>query len=495
MDTTTIVLLIIFAFTFIPLLLAEFARKDSVPELEDFFLQGRKMPLFMAFFTVYATWVSSFAFLGSTASLYANGPLYVTCFAWNALFGLLYMSLGRRIWFIGKTRGCLTPADFFNDIFHSEALNLIVTLILTVFTLPYLMIQLYAGAYVIEAASGAIIPWKTAGLVFYLIIIIYLWAGGIRAIALTDVFYGLLIFFTMLASGFILIEKTGGVHKTFAYIAENNPDDLILGPGFSENSLWVWMCMFLVIPLGALMGPPMWIRAFSTKEEKIFKVMPLLLVAATIMYLGPLLAAAAASVLYPDLEHTDKLMPYLLMNHVPIIASTIILCGIAAAALSTANSQIHALAALYTVDIHKRYLRKEIPERQLVSICKRAIVILSALAYVLMLRNPGMIIDIGTLGMGGTMQMIVPTLAALFWEKSNSAAMVAGLLSGISLLCFLCFACDVFVPYAAVIALALNALVFISLSLLLRPDPRARAIIAAHKKRFNRRYQLERKDG
>ena len=62
MDTTTIVLLIIFAFTFIPLLLAEFARKDSVPELEDFFLQGRKMPLFMAFFTVYATWVSSFAF-------------------------------------------------------------------------------------------------------------------------------------------------------------------------------------------------------------------------------------------------------------------------------------------------------------------------------------------------------------------------------------------------------------------------------------------------
>ena len=124
---------------------------------------------------------------------YANGPLYVTCFAWNALFGLLYMSLGRRIWFIGKTRGCLTPADFLMT-FSFEALNLIVTLILTVFTLPYLMIQLYAGAYVIEAASGAIIPWKTAGLVFYLIIIIYLWAGGIRAIALTDVFYGLLIF-------------------------------------------------------------------------------------------------------------------------------------------------------------------------------------------------------------------------------------------------------------------------------------------------------------
>ncbi|HOA43163.1 MAG TPA: sodium:solute symporter family protein, partial [Bacillota bacterium] len=221
MDTTTVVLLIIFVFTFIPLLLAEFARRDSVPELEDFFLQGRKMPLVMVFFTVYATWVSSFAFMGSTAAFYADGPLYMTCFAWNALFAFLYMWLGRRLWFLGKTRGYLTPADFFDDVFHSDALNLVVTLILTVFTLPYLMIQLYAGAYIIEAASGAIIPWRTAGLVFYLVIIIYLWAGGIRAIALTDVFYGLLIFITMLASGFILIEKTGGINSTFAYIAEN----------------------------------------------------------------------------------------------------------------------------------------------------------------------------------------------------------------------------------------------------------------------------------
>ena len=357
------------------------------------------------------------------------------------------------------------------------------------------MIQLYAGAYIIEAASGAIIPWRTAGLVFYLVIIIYLWAGGIRAIALTDVFYGLLIFITMLASGFILIEKTGGINSTFAYIAENYPNDVILGSGFSENSPWAWLCMFIVIPLGALMGPPMWIRAYAVKEEKIFKAMPMLLVAATIMYLGPLLAAAAAKVLHPGLEETDKLMPYMLMNHVPIIISTILLCGIAAAALSTANSQIHSLAALYTVDVHKRYMGKEIQERQLVSISKYAIVILAAFAYVLMLRNPGMIIDIGTLGMGGTAQVIVPTLAALFWERSNSTAMVAGLLSGITLLCFLSFACHIFVPYAGVFALLVNALVFVGLSLVLPSDPRAGVIIAAHKESFNCRHQLEGKDG
>ncbi len=487
MNTITPVLLIIFAFTFIPLIMAEFTRSNSTQDLGNFFLQGRRMPLFMVFFTVYATWVSSFAFLGSTASLYSNGPLYMTCFAWNALFGLLYMTLGRRLWHIGKINGYLTPVDFFNGIFHSELLNMVVTLTIFVFTLPYLMIQLYAGAYIIETASGSIIPWKAAGFVFYLVIIIYLWSGGIKALALTDVFYGLLTFSTMLAAGFIMIGKTGGIRKTFSLIAENSPHDLVLGTGFAENSPLAWLCMFIVIPLGALMGPPMWIRAYATKKERTFKIMPLFLTLATIMYLGPSLVAAAAKVLYPGLTETDNLMPFLLINHVPMIASTIILCGIAAAALSTANSQIHALAAIYTLDIHRRYIRGEISERGLVGISKRAILILSGFVYILVLNNPGMIIDTGTLGMAGTSQIIIPTLGALYWERSNSRAIIAGLVSGIALLCILCFGYSIFTPYAAVCSLLLNAAIFIGLSLYLPADIRTGAIISGNKKSFRRR--------
>ena len=102
-------------------------------------------------------------------------------------------------------------------------------------------------------------------------IIIYLWAGGIRALALSDVFYGLLTFVTMLAAGFIMIRRTGGVEATFGQIAENNFNDLILGSGFTENSPWAWLCMFIIVPLGALMGPPMWIRAYVVKEERTFR--------------------------------------------------------------------------------------------------------------------------------------------------------------------------------------------------------------------------------
>ncbi len=488
MSTMTAVLLIIFFFTFVPLILAEFARSRALPNMEDFFLHSRNMPLIMLFFTVYATWVSSFAFLGSTANLYYQGPLYMTCFAWNALFGILFMIIGRRLWFFGKRKAYITPSDFFNDVFRNNLLNVMVTGILAVFTLPYLMIQLYAGAYIIETVSGGAIPWKAAGFVFCLVIVIYLWAGGMRALALSDIFYGVITFATMLAMGFIMISKTGGVAETFLKIADMDSDFMVLGQGTAKNSAYAWLSMFIVIPVGALMGPSMWIRSFSARNERNFKVMPVLLLLATIMYLGPVLTAAAAKVLYPDLQSGDKLIPFLLMNNMHIVAATVLSCGIAAAALSTANSQIHGLAALFTVDVHKRYLRREYSGRSIFTVSKRAIIAVTLLVYIMMLKSPGLIIDVGTLGMGGSAQVIVPTLGALFWPESNSKAAVTGLFSGIAVLCVLCFLMHVFIPYAAVIALIVNAGMFVGLSYIFEQESVTRANITENILLFQNRH-------
>ena len=96
MPPSTSALRIIFIFTFVPLVLAEIARNKALPTLENIFLQDREMSLPLVIFTVYATWVSSFAFLGSASSFYFNGPVYLTAFAWTALFGILFMVLGKR---------------------------------------------------------------------------------------------------------------------------------------------------------------------------------------------------------------------------------------------------------------------------------------------------------------------------------------------------------------------------------------------------------------
>jgi len=487
MELTTAVLMIIFGFTFVPLVLAEVARNNSLPTVEDYFLQSRGMPTLMVFFTVYATWVSSFAFLGSASSFFSQGPLYLTCFGWNALFGILFMVIGKRIWYYGWVHKFITPTDFFNEIFRSPFLNATVTGTLIIFTIPYLMIQLSGGAYLIETATYGLIPWRIAGLIFYLVIIIYLWAGGLRAVALADIFYGSLVFSSMLISGFYIANKAGGIKAVFAQLSESDPSFLILDHGTGLQAQLMWLGMFIVVPVGALMGPQMWIRAYAVGKPKTFAIMPLLLMLATIMYLGPMMAGSAAKAVYPELQNPDNLIPYLLTEQAPYILSTLLLCGIAAAALSTANSQIHALAAIYTMDVHRRYINKKAPERTLVTIGKWSVLGISAVAYILLLQSPGLIIETGTIGMSGTAQLIVPTLGALFWKRSNPSAAAVGLLVGVLVLSILLITTELAVTFIAIIALISNTLIFVPFSAMIPTNIKTRERIIQYNKMYQNR--------
>ncbi len=465
MTSATPVLMIIFVFTFVPLILAEIARQKSFPTIEDFFLQNREMPLLLVFFTVYSTWVSSFAFLGSTSHFYTNGPVYMTAFAWNALFGILFMLIGKRLWFYGKRNGYITPTDFFADIYGSRFLNLLITLVMLIFTLPYLQIQLSGGAYLIEAATEGMIPWRVSGLIFYLIIIIYLWAGGLRAVAMTDVFYGILIFISMIGIGFYIASKAGGIEHIFETILQRDRTYLVLRKDEESAGALIWLSMFVIIPVGALMGPPIWLRAYAVKKVSTFNIMPFLLALVTIMYLGSILSGSAAILLAPDTPQSDAILLTLLAKSNNALLMGVFFCGIAAAALSTANSQIHAVAAIYTIDIHKRYINGQASEKKLVSIGKWAVLLISALAYLLMLGgSEDLIVETGTVAMGGTAQILIPTLGALFWKRSNSVGACWGLASGVAVLLFLRFQFGWNASYCGVIALLVNGLFFVLIS-------------------------------
>ncbi len=486
MTATTPVLMIVFAFAFIPLIFAEIARNKSVPTIEDFFVQSRKMPAFMLFFTVYATWMSAFAFLGASGYFYEMGPVYMTAFGWDALFGLLFMLIGKRIWYYGNTNHYITPTDFFNDIFAYKPLNIIVTVVMILFTIPYLQIQLSGGAYIIEIASNGLIPWRISGLIFYLIIIIYLWAGGLRAVALTDIFYGTCLFVSMLFIGFFLIQKAGGMEYVFRTIAEADVRNVTLpGPKGNAGPL-LWIAMFITVPIGALMGPPMWIRFFAAEKKKSFDLIPLLICLTAIQCMGTLFAGSAGIVMAPGLKQTDSIIPVMLWQHGDMILSALLFCGVASAALSTANSQIHAVAAVYTIDIHKKFINEAATEKKLVSVGKWAVLIVSATAYILLLNNPVMIIYTGTVGMSGTAQIFVPAVGALFWNRSNGKAAALGVGTGILVLAGVALATDLNISYCAIIALAVNTAVFVIGSVKMEPDIKTREKIVRYREAFEK---------
>lgn len=486
--TTTITITVIFIFTFTPLILAEFARNRALPSVEDFFIHSRSMSTPLAFFTIYGTWYSTFAVTGSSSFFYFNGPVYMTTFAWNVLFAICIFFIGRRIWFYGKKHGYITPVDFISDIYKSKPLSLIVTVISLMFTLPYIQIQFSGGAFLIDIASDGKIPWAVAGFIFYVIMIVYLWTGGIRAVAYTDVFFGVLVFFSMLGVGFVLAAKAGGVENIFDTLMSSDIDSVTISNNHAIGNTLLWLCMFIITPLGAIMSPPMWLRNYAIKSAKTFYVMPLLISAATICYLGCIIAGNAGRILDSTQVDSETLIPFFLMEYGGHILVTVLFCGLCAASLSTANSQLHALAAVYTIDIHKRYINKNITEIRLLYIAKWAVLGFSALTYVLMVTNPAIIISTGLIALSGTAQLLVPTFGALFWKKSNATGAIAGLVSGTLVLLILYTTLGIDSSYCGVVGLIVNSIVFIVTCNFTKQNPETRETIVNYRNEFKSKF-------
>lgn len=475
--------MIIFSFTFAPLIIAEIARKEALPTVEDFFLYSRRMPLLLSFFTIYATWYSSFAVLGSGATFYQHGPLYMTAFAWNVLFAIGLYSLGRRIWYYGRKNNYITISDFFRDIYGSQTLSNITTGIALIFTIPYLEVQLYGGTYLINVATRGAIPWRIALLLFFSVMIVYLWAGGIRSVSMTDIFYGISIFCTMVFMGLLLAHKAGGVREIFDALAARDPSFLTL-TGKEDENMILWLTMFIIVPTGALMSPPIWLRCYSMKKAKDFSTLSVLIALCTMGYIGSVLAGSAAKILMPNFEQPDMVIPYLIIKEGHLILAALLFCGMSAASLSTANSQIHSLSAIYTIDVHKRYIEPEATDARLIKITKIVLLIVSAATYVLLVSTRSMLVHTGLIALAGAAQLIVPTAGALFWTRSTAHGAMAGLLAGETILIALALFTNLDGSLAGCIGLTVNAALFILCSLCSKPSAEAKNRIAAMKCRF-----------
>ena len=464
MITRAIMLLMLCVFALIPLLLGEYARNRSILTTEDFILHSRKLKIFPMYATVFSTWMSIFAFMGAIAYFYDQGPIYMTTVGWDALFAVLFILIGRRLWHYGKVHNYMTPTDFFDDIYDSKPLSILVTIIVIICTMIYLQVQTVGGLLVMQIATRGVISWYAAGLIFFSILVIYLWAGGLRAVALTDMFYGALIVVAIISSGFYLMSVAGGSQQVFGELISRDPLNVSMNMEDGGRRVTTWISLFIIVPVGAFMGPQMWMRNYAAASEKNFNVLPLLLCVSSIICIGTLFAGSAGVVLAENVTNPDIILIQMLQKYAEPFFYVFIIVGIYATIFSTANSQIHALSAVYTIDIYKKHINRKAPDKKLVSIAKWGVLFVSAMSYILVIIIPKSIFDLAIVALGGMAQLIVPVLGALFWKKSTAKAAIAGLITGESVFLICVSLEDAEASICAVIALVINAFVFVIVS-------------------------------
>ena len=122
-----------------------------------------------------------------------------------------FFLLGTKIWQLGKEHGHITPGELIYHHTGSNALRWLYALVMILFTFPYLSLQIVGAGYILETITQQQIPYLWGASFLTLFTIAYVWIGGMRSVAKTDLKQGLLAIGLMLAAVLVITNSLGGL--------------------------------------------------------------------------------------------------------------------------------------------------------------------------------------------------------------------------------------------------------------------------------------------
>lgn len=336
------------------LVVAWMSRRGMGTGLAEYYLAGRRVGGVVSALSYGATTYSAFMMVGLVGLTYAGG-VGALGFELIYLAGLgLVVIFGPRFWLIGHERGHITPAEMLGDRYDSPVLAGLVALASCVFLIPYSAVQLMGIGYLLSGVSGDAIPFTAAILIGGAFTLIWTLVAGLRSVLWTDVLQVTIMLVTsLLALGFV-VAALGGVGE-FIDAMETGHSEWLAVPGPGLFDFLTFVGLTLPWLFFSISNPQVSQRLFTTKSLGAMRTMIIgFLVLGFVYTLISVLWGFAAVQLVPGLEQADLATPRLLRSEaVPVGVAVILMVGIMAAAVSTVDSILLALASMVSRDVYR----------------------------------------------------------------------------------------------------------------------------------------------
>lgn len=405
------------------------SKKSKGESSDDFLLAGRKLPLWIAMFTMAATWIGG-GYINGTAEAAASSGLVWVQAPWG--YGLSLIIGG--LFFARKMRRYQfkTMLDPLAQRFGTKATGL--------FFLPALFGEIFWVAAILTALGTTFsviigLDVHTSIIVSAVIAIVYTTIGGLWSVAYTDVLQlGLLIVGLILIIPFLL-KSVGGFTNltnqydaTFGSAASVIPDKVAMG-----NYFWNWIDYALLLIFGGIPWQVYFQRVLAARDEKTamwFSIIAgfiCIVVAIPAALVGMVGAVTDWSSLgLPGPANAASTLPYVFQYLTPEFVGIIGLGAIAAAVMSSIDSSMLSASTLAVWNVYKPLVRPNIESEALLKIVKRTIVIVGIAATILSLQVDS-VYALWFLCSDFVYCLLFPILVcALFDSKANSVGALSG---------------------------------------------------------------------
>lgn len=406
-------------------------RWKSPPE--TYFLADRKLGTMVLLGTMVATNFSAFTVFGTSGAGYRDGYAFFPIMGFGTGFmALTFWVLGRRIWKRGRDRGLVTPPELVTDMYNSPLLSFLFSLVMIVFTIPYLALQPMAAGYVLEELVG--LPYFGGCLLVTGIIVVYTLRGGMRAVAWTDVFQGTLMFLLLLASVFIVAAHHGGFVAAHQKVLATSPELFSRPGGSGRYTLGIWFSYMLLWFFCDPMFPQLFQRFFSARDERsLSKIMLLYPLVCTVVFFLPIAVGVMGTLSFPELagKEADRILPMVLTRISGDAMAALVMAAGLAALMSTMDSQLLTLSSIFSRDIAPMAGAEKAND----SIVGRIFVVFLSLAGLALAWNPpATILQIATQTFTGLAVLFPTVIFGLYLRRVYPMAAITSILCGEGLL-------------------------------------------------------------
>lgn len=426
-----------------------YARKNE--SSQDFYLGGRKLGPLVTAMSAEASDMSSYLLMGLPGLAYLSGLADV---GWTAI-GLAVgtylnwlFTAGRLRRYTHKTDSFTLP-QFFSRRFRDKKniLSCMAAIIIIVFFIPYTASGFATCGKLFSSLFG--MNYMVAMLVSAVVIVGYTAAGGFFAASTTDFIQSIIMTF---AIAFVLVYSTiaaGGVDAVIDNVRDL-PGYLSMTASYSETTgqsdpyNLLHIITTLSWGLGYFGMPHILLRFMAIEDEKKLKlsrrvasvwVVIAMGIAVLIGVVGRTLSNAN---IVPQLSGNDtetiivRIADVISQNGVffAIIAG-LILAGILASTMSTADSQLLAAASSVSENILQETFHLKISAKKGMLIARITVVLIAVLG-VIIARDPNSsvfgIVSFAWAGFGAAFGPLV--ICSIFWKRTNLPGAIAGMAVG-----------------------------------------------------------------
>jgi SSS family solute:Na+ symporter len=444
-----------------------FRRAAARAGAEDFFLAGRSLGPFVFVLSLFGTNMTAFSILGSSGHAFTNGIVTYGLMASSSalIIPLSLFFVGTRIWALGHRHGFMTPVQMFRDRWECGHIGTVIFAVQAVLLVPYIIVGVMGGGTTLAALSNGLVPYWAGGLLVALVVMSYVFFGGMRGTAWVNTLQTLMF----LAFGILAVIVVGIGMGGFGHVFREMLDTPAQAALLTRERVSPWYFFsYTFIPLSSIAFPHIGIFCLTARKLSHFKrtvvLYPICMLAIWLpcVFLGvaanratevpavaaklearAALAAPSAAALDPAerdrlrrVATGDDVMLRLVEYYAPVWLVGLLGASVMAAVMAS-DSQILALSTMFTEDVFTYYggTARFGPNVQ-VQMGRLFVVLLTLVAYAIALRVPQSIFDLASQYAFAGYSALTPLLVgALFWRRSTkwgALAVVVWVAAGIA---------------------------------------------------------------